>query len=89
MRKMKLNLEDVSVESFVVGPEGRGRGSIWGQESYLPADEEIDGGGTRVSCEGTCGKTCYPCNTADNTCSCLASCPCDFEQVFGPPVENL
>jgi hypothetical protein len=64
MRKLRLDLEELSVESFGTGPEPVQRGTVHGQ-----ASERCN---TNWSCEGTCGPmvcgNTYYCVATEATC---------------------
>jgi hypothetical protein len=84
MKKLKLDLEDLSVESFATTPESRGEGgTVFGQQCTCYTQCTCPGCPTcDASCNGTCGGTCggtceASCNgTCDFTCdySCGAGC---------------
>ncbi len=86
MRKLKLDLEELAVESFATTPESRGEGgTVFGQnhctcytQCTCPGCPTCD-----ASCNGTCGGTCATCAASCNgTCgaTCAASCygTCDW-----------
>lgn len=63
MRKLRLNPEELSVESFGTGPEPVQRGTVHG---HLTPRCNTD-----VSCGGTCGALCQPtyyCVPTEETC---------------------
>jgi hypothetical protein len=67
MKKMKLDLGELHVESFDVQRQDEVRGTVAGRNE--PADTE--------SCGGSCMNTCISCvNTCYNTCqaSCWQTC---------------
>jgi hypothetical protein len=88
MRKLKLSLDELQVESFHANANGSLRGTVPGNEWTEHADESCfgtcDGGctkdwgscnggcGTGVSCNGTCVASC------NGTCaaSCNGTCNC-------------
>ena len=55
MRTLKLKIEELSVESFVVRDAPAGRGTVRGHDSYDDGGEEIGTG--YISCNRTC-ETC-------------------------------
>lgn len=69
MHKLKLNLDDLAVESFATTPDARGAGgTVFGQnhctcytQCTCPGCPTCD-----PSCNGTCGDTCE--GTCDYTC---------------------
>lgn len=89
MRKLKLDLEELAVESFATTPEPRREGgTVFGQEQCTcytqctcPGCPTCD-----ASCNGTCGGTCEAsCNgTCVNTCgascgdTCGYTCDCGY-----------
>jgi hypothetical protein len=80
MNKLKLDLEDLSVESFATTPEPRAEGgTVFGQQCTCYTQCTCPGCPTcDASCNGTCGGTCdASCNgTCGGTCgaTCYASC---------------
>jgi hypothetical protein len=89
MRKLKLDLEDLSVESFATMPEAhREGGTVFGQQCTCYTQCTCPGCPTcDASCNGTCGGTCA--GTCDASCNgtcggtCDASCygSCDYSCV--------
>ena len=77
MHKMRLDLEEVTVETFEVLP-----GGVMGHNGeFVGFGELVDGAAASVSCNGTCGKTCpSPCDTSPESCSCLRTCPCAADE---------
>jgi hypothetical protein len=78
MRKLKLSLDELQVDSFHADPMGTARGTVMGRYFTEYADESCF-----ESCNGTCGGGCgsYPasCNgTCYASCSgtCNATCTC-------------
>ncbi len=74
MKKLKLNLDEIKVESFIVNNKDKNGGTVLGAEVftyYCDTEEECVSG---VSC----GATCITCagNTCDGTCdaSCNGTC---------------
>ncbi|HEV2736456.1 MAG TPA: hypothetical protein VGV85_16540 [Longimicrobiaceae bacterium] len=75
MKKLKLDLEDLTVESFATTPESRGEGgTVFGQnhctcytQCTCPGCPTCD-----ASCNGTCGGTC------DASCNGTCGGTCDF-----------
>jgi hypothetical protein len=93
VRKLKLDLEDLSVESFATTPEAhRESGTVFGQnhctcytQCTCPGCPTCD-----ASCNGTCGGTCdVSCN---GTCGCpdpsanWSACgrTCDYSCEYNP-----
>ena len=84
MKKLKLDLDELSVESFATTPErGREGGTVFGQnhctcytQCTCPGCPTCD-----ASCNGTCGGTCA--GTCDASCNGTCGCPsgdytCDY-----------
>ncbi|HLL47579.1 MAG TPA: hypothetical protein VK399_12765 [Longimicrobiaceae bacterium] len=80
MEKLKLDLEDLAVESFATTPEPRAEGgTVFGQQCTCYTQCTCPGCPTcDASCNGTCGGTCEAsCNgTCGPTCdvSCYGTC---------------
>ena len=82
MKKLKLDLEDLAVESFATTPEaGRDGGTVFGQQCTCytqctcPGCPTCAGYGTcDASCNGTCAASCN--GTCGATCdgSCYGTC---------------
>lgn len=72
MAKLRLELEDLTVESFEVSG-ALGRGTVLGH-SALPIDEGVDGPAETYSCNGSCQscatQPCDPMCTGPRTCMC-------------------
>ena len=68
MRKLRLELEELSVESFGTGPEPGRRGTVEGHATARC--------NTNVSCNGTCALACgsYYCVPTDNGGTCNWEC---------------
>jgi hypothetical protein len=75
MRKLKLDLEDLSVESFATTPEPhREAGTVFGQQCTCYTQCTCPGCPTcDASCNGTCGGTCA--GTCDASCNGTCDCP--------------
>ena len=80
MKKLKLNLDEIKIESFeTVTVSTLRKGTINGEESVPPS--ECNDTCTSPSCFGdSCGITCSPNTTCVETCqgnTCIDSCyPC-------------
>jgi hypothetical protein len=74
MKKLKLDLEDLSVESFATTPDSRGEGgTVFGQQCTCYTQCTCPGCPTcDASCNGTCGGTC------DASCNGTCGGSCDF-----------
>jgi hypothetical protein len=79
MRKLKLEIADLRVESFHVAAEGRG-GTVGGHaKETLGCPTGATCWGTCVSCNGTCDScnaTCATCAATCGTCACSADPSC-------------
>ena len=86
MNKLRLDLEDLSVESFSTTPEaGKEEGTVFGQQCTCYTNCTCPGCPTcDASCNGTCAASCN--GTCDASCNgtcgatCAASCygSCDY-----------
>ena len=82
MDKLRLNLDDLEVDSFKAGPESEnGEGTVHGQGSQLIcADTEECNTGADDSCVNTCVETrvpvCYTrkCDLTDELCLYTEGC---------------
>ena len=73
MRKLKLEIADLRVDSFIVSA-AEGRGTVDAQE------KETLGCPTGATCWGTCAScngTCASCAATCATCNCTANCSVD------------
>jgi len=90
MRKLKLGLEELRVDSFDTGAAGEGRGTVHGHVSQFctrgPVTCDVgytcDGGYTCagdtcvvLSCDGACGSNLCATDPSCTTPSCLQTCP--------------
>jgi hypothetical protein len=92
MRKLKLDLEDLSVESFATTPEARrDGGTVFGQQCTCYTQCTCPGCPTcDASCNGTCGGTCEA--SCNGTCGCpdpsanWSACgrTCDYSCEYNP-----
>jgi hypothetical protein len=78
MNKLKLNLEELAVESFATTPEPRSEGgTVFGQQCTCYTQCTCPGCPTcDASCNGTCGGTCGA--TCDASCNGTCGGSCDF-----------
>jgi hypothetical protein len=85
MRKLKLSLDELQVDSFHATGSGAERGTVPGHSWTQHADESCfgtcDGGCTRDwgSCNGGCGSGGASCNgtcinSCNGSCNCSAAC---------------
>lgn len=66
MKKLKLDLESVHVESFDVSPEGAGRSTIHGYAELIAAAEPTNSPSCPTNGCGTCYETCW--DSCEYTC---------------------
>jgi len=65
MKKLKLQLEDLRIDSFQTTPVGKRKGTIVGKEASIVVTCESN----CPTCEGTCYETCPPsCGSYCETC---------------------
>jgi len=78
MQKLKLQLEDLAIDSFETSPPQKPKGTVFGEQCTCYTQCTCPGCPTcDASCNGTCGGTCEAsCNgTCGNTCwTCGVSC---------------
>jgi hypothetical protein len=73
MNKLKLQLEDLVIDSFSTTPVKRAKGTVYGEQCTCPTACTCPGCPTcDASCNGTCGGTCdASCNgTCGDSCDC-------------------
>ena len=88
MKKLKLNLDDLKVESFATTPDAAsGRGTVFGQDPTHPPENTCNTCGMEMftcvgyTCVEWCGHnpsengTCGPANTCVTTCEPQSTCP--------------
>jgi hypothetical protein len=78
MSKLRLQPDDLAVETFHVTEAARERGTVFGEQCTCPTDCTCPGCPT---CDGTCPYSCddYSCN-GENTCAghtCEGTCRVD------------
>ena len=77
MKKLKLQLDDLRIDSFATTPVAKAKGTVFGEEcpSEDPCLATVD-----VSCDGACEATAYgtcgelTCEDSCYQCTCVASC---------------
>jgi hypothetical protein len=73
MKKMKLNLEQLAVDSFDTSAAPEKRGTVFGEQCTCPTNCTCPGCPTCYeSCNGTCGDSCY--GTCAGQWSCDPTC---------------
>jgi hypothetical protein len=90
MQKMKLQLEDLTIESFATTAPAKARGTVFGEQCTCytqctcpgcPTCDASCNGTCAASCNGTCDASCGGgCGTWDYSCdctndSCVYTCP--------------
>ena len=70
MKKLKLQLEDLRIDSFQTTPTEKRKGTVVGKENSILVTCESN----CPTCEGTCWETCPP--TCDNPCVTFESDAC-------------
>ncbi len=93
MRKLKLDVEDLSVESFATTPEARGEGgTVFGQnhctcytQCTCPGCPTCDascngtcGGTCGATCDASCNATCFNCGTGWTACDRTCDYSCEY-----------
>jgi hypothetical protein len=74
MNKLKLNLDELSVESFDTTKSEKSKGTVFGEQCTCYTQCTCPGCPT---CDGTCPATCpYTCDDASCGASCGGSCDC-------------
>jgi hypothetical protein len=90
MKKLKLNLDELTVESFATHRAGLRAGTVEGREATQycggPSRWCTDGG----SCDGTCFMTCgdIPCNSYYMQCGTYDAATCMGGDCFNTDGEN-
>jgi hypothetical protein len=88
MRKLKLQLEDLMIDSFTTTPAEKAKGTVFGEQCTCytactcpgcPTCYASCGGSCDATCNGTCGATCdWSCGgTCEYSCNgdtCVAGC---------------
>jgi hypothetical protein len=62
MKKIKLRLDDLHVDTFQTAPTHRETGTVFGRVYSQPYQESCNGDDT---CANTCGPACVSLNTCD------------------------
>jgi len=96
MRKLRLTLEDLQIDSFSTTPVRRAKGTVYGEQCTCPTActcpgcptcDATCGGTCAASCNGTCDASCDGgCGTYDVSCggySCDPTCQ-GFQTFAGP-----
>lgn len=90
-RKLRLDLEQLAVESFSVSAGDEARGTVHGHGEVPPDEPASDYDGVcntyYASCRGSCASCVNSCwNTCNATCaSCVVSCPQSCHSVCYEP----
>jgi hypothetical protein len=84
MRKLKLQLEDLQIDSFQTTPAERPKGTVFGEQCTCytqctcpgcPTCDASCNGTCDASCNGTCDATCNGCSGFTCDLSCDGYCP--------------
>ncbi len=83
MKKLKLHLDDLRIDSFSTTSAAKPRGTVFGEQCTCYTQCTCPGCPTcDASCNGTCGATCdASCNGTCDGCTWEASCggnTCDY-----------
>ena len=80
MRKLKLQLEDLQIDSFTTEPVRREKGTVFGEQCTCYTACTCPGCPTcDVSCNGTCDASCNgTCGTGDASCGGTCDYTCDY-----------
>jgi hypothetical protein len=84
MKKLKLHLDDLRIDSFTTTPSERPKGTVFGEQCTCwtqctcpgcPTCDASCNGTCYASCNGTCAATCdASCNGTCDACTWEASC---------------
>ena len=79
MKKLKLDLNDLKVESFVTSKEKKTQGTILGFNTASSPDPQC-----------TCGEVCYTDPKIDPSCvnTCAATCPYTCDNTCGATCDD-
>jgi hypothetical protein len=87
MKKFKLQLDDLLIDSFSTTPARKGKGTVYGEQCTCPTactcpgcptcDASCNGSCGGASCINTCAASCY--GTCDASCggTCDYTCDCN------------
>src|SRR4051794_13243498 len=85
MNKLRLQLEDLVIDSFSTTPVRRAKGTVYGEQCTCPTACTCPGCPTcDASCNGTCGATC-------DASACYGTCggdSCDCGTVYDVSCNN-
>lgn len=69
VQKLKLQLDDLRVETFDTVPVQKVKGTVFGEQCTCYTECTCPGCATcEESCDGTCGWSCSPSNCGDPSC---------------------
>ena len=80
MKKLKLRLEELRIDSFTTTAVEKAKGTVFGEQCTCQSDHECILATVDVSCDGTCEPTAYDtcgeltCEDSCYQCTCVASC---------------
>ncbi|HEX6367977.1 MAG TPA: hypothetical protein VF006_03525 [Longimicrobium sp.] len=76
MRKLRLNLEQLTVETFQTAPATRRLGTVLGAQDYLEKEGELTAPTAETeTCHTRCAQS--NCGTWENTCPACSGIGCD------------
>jgi hypothetical protein len=93
MKKLRLQLEDLQIDSFQTTPAEKPKGTVFGEQCTCYTQCTCPGCPTcDASCNGTCDASCNgTCNCSGATCdaSCYGTCEwtCDYGQCGGTETQ--
>lgn len=90
MKKLRLELDALRVESFSTAGEARGRGTVHGNapveppELYTQSEDPVQCQTQGYTCLASCNGSCNSCYSCDGTChgSCLTQCDPSCNRCF-------
>lgn len=94
-RKLRLDLDQLAVESFSVAGSAEGLGTVHAHGPVPPKEPASDGYGECYSYAASCNGTCASCvNSCWNTCnascqSCVYTCQLSCHSVCHEPATSL
>lgn len=93
-RKLRLDVEQLAVESFAVAPGAEGGGTVHAHIPLPPDEPASDWDGVCASYDQSCNGSCASCvnscwNTCNATCqSCVVYCQQSYHSVCHEPVTE-
>lgn len=81
MKKLKLKLDDLRIDSFTTTRVGKAKGTVFGEQCTCQSDhyaclQSVDPSCDGMSCDATACGTCgdFSCEDSCVDCTCAASC---------------